>query len=135
MSLDSSGDLAIIGGVDGVAGVYSLSQQRVIRTLKTGGGSVTDAVWAGAKAVVASSSGIVKVFEDEAEIVSFSSHAGGATALAVHPTGNVVGSVGIDKSYVLYDLTTSSAVTQVFSDSGTRTPRDFLSWDYSLIFS
>jgi len=118
LSLDPSGDLALIGGVDGVAGVYSLSQQRVVRTLKTGGGSVTDAVWAGSKAVVASSSGIVKVFENEAEIVSFSSHAGGVTALAVHPTGNVIVSVGVDKSYVLYDLTTSSAVTQVFSDSG-----------------
>lgn len=117
LSLDPSGDLTLIGRADGVAGVYSLSQKRVVRTLQAGGGSVTDAVWAGAKAVVASSTGIVKVFEDEAEIASFSPHAGRVTALAVHPTGDIVGSVGVDKSYVLYDLTTSSAVTQVFSDS------------------
>jgi pre-mRNA-processing factor 19 len=117
LSLDSTGDLALVGGVDGVAGVYSLSQQRVVQTFKAGG-PVTDAVWAGNKAVVASATGAVKVFENGSEVANFTSHAGEVTALAVHPSGDIIGSVGVDKSYVLYDLSTSSPVTQIFSDSG-----------------
>lgn len=115
--MDPTGDLALVGGVDGVAGVYSLSKQQVVQTLKAGG-PVTDAVWAGNKAIVASATGAVKVFENGTEIANFTSHAGEVTALAVHPAGDIIGSVGVDKSYVLYDLTTSSPVTQIFSDSG-----------------
>ena len=80
-------------------------------------GPVTDAIWAGDKAVVASSTGSVKVFENGNEVADFSSHAGAATALAQHPTGDIVASVGADKSYVLYDLTTNSVITQIFSDA------------------
>lgn len=114
--MDASGDLVLVGGVDGVAGIYSLSQQRVIHTLKAGG-PVTGAVWVGNRAVVSSSTGVVKVFEDGAEIATFNSHAGEVTALAAHPTGDIVGSVGVDKSYVLYDLVTLSPVTQIFGES------------------
>ncbi|KAJ9193035.1 hypothetical protein DTO166G4_8209 [Paecilomyces variotii] len=116
LSLDTTGDLALVGGVDGVAGVYSLSKKQVVQTLKTDG-AVTDAVWAGDKAVISSSKGVVKVFENGAEVASFNLHAGEATALAVHPTGDIVASVGVDKSYVIYDLATSHVVTQVWSDS------------------
>lgn len=116
--MDSTGDLALVGGVDGVAGVYSISQQRVVQSLKAGG-PVTDAVWAGSKAVVASATGTVKVFENGAEIANFTSHSGEVNAVAVHPTGDIIGSVGVDKSYVLYDLTTSSAITQIFGNSST----------------
>ncbi|KAL1863390.1 hypothetical protein Plec18167_000484 [Paecilomyces lecythidis] len=116
LSLDATGDLALVGGVDGVAGVYSLSKKQIIQTLKTDG-AVTDAVWAGDKAVISSSKGVVKVFENGAEVASFNSHAGEATALAVHPTGDIVASAGVDKSYVLYDLATSSVAAQIFSDS------------------
>lgn len=117
LALDPTGDLVLVGGVDGVAGVYSLSKQQVVQTLKAGG-PVTDAVWAGNKAIVASATGAVKVFENGTEIANFTSHAGEVTALAVHPSGDIIGSVGVDKSYVLYDLTTSSPITQIFSDSG-----------------
>lgn len=106
----------MVGGVDGAVGVYSLPEKRVLTTLKIGG-TVTDAVWAGGKAVVASSTGLVKIFEGDAELAAFNSHAGEATALAVHPTGDIVASVGADKSYVLYDLATNSVITQVFSDA------------------
>ena len=116
LSLNSSGELVLVGGVDGIAGIYSRPQKRVLQTLKIGG-PVTDAVWAGEKAVVASSTGAVKVFENGAESAAFNSHAGEVTSLAVHPTGDIVASVGVDKSYVLYDLTTNSVVTQVFSDA------------------
>jgi hypothetical protein len=41
LSLDATGDLALVGGADGVAGVYSIAQNRVVQALKGGGGSIT----------------------------------------------------------------------------------------------
>ncbi|KAJ5946276.1 hypothetical protein N7454_003115 [Penicillium verhagenii] len=120
LSIDSTGDLALFGGADGVVGVYSLSQKTVVQTLKTDG-PVTDATWAGNKAIVGSATGTVKVFENGSEVASFASHAGGVTATAVHATGDIVASVGVDKSYVLYDLATNTVITQVFTDSGKQT--------------
>ena len=117
LSVNSSGELALVGGVDGVVGVYSLTQKAVVQTVKTDG-PVTDATWAGNKAVVGSATGSVKVFENGSEVASFASHAGEVTALAVHATGDIVASVGVDKSYVLYDLSTNAAITQIFTDSG-----------------
>ncbi|OJJ51081.1 hypothetical protein ASPZODRAFT_316753 [Penicilliopsis zonata CBS 506.65] len=116
LAVNASGELALVGGSDGVVGVYSLAQNSVVQTLKAGG-PVTDAVWAGDKAVVATSKGAVKVFENGSEVASFNSHAGEAAALAVHATGDIIASVGVDKSYVLYDLTTGSVLTQIFSDA------------------
>lgn len=121
MAINGTGDLALVGGSDGVVGVYSLSQKQVVQSLQAGG-PVTDAVWAGDKAVVASSTGAVKVFENGGEAASFSLHAGAATALAVHATGDIVASVGADKSYVLYDLSTNSVITQIFSDACKQKP-------------
>ncbi|KAJ5952555.1 Cell cycle control protein (Cwf8) [Penicillium vulpinum] len=116
LSINSTGDLALVGGVDGVVGVYSLSQKNVVQTLKTDG-PVTDATWAGNKAIVGSSTGSVKVFENGAEVASFASHAGEVTAVTVHATGDIVASVGVDKSYVLYDLATNTVVSQIFCDA------------------
>lgn len=115
--MDSTGDLALIGGVDGVAGVYSISKQQIVQSLKVGA-PVTDAVFAGSTAVVASASGSVKFFDNGAETASFDSHAGEATAVVMHPAGDIVASVGVDKSYVLYDLATSSVVTQIYGNAG-----------------
>lgn len=117
LSVDSTGDLALIGGVDGIAGVYSISKQQIVQTLKVGA-PVTDTVFAGSTAVVASSSGSVKFFDNGVETASFDAHAGETTAVVVHPAGDIVASVGVDKSYVLYDLATSSVVTQIYGNAG-----------------
>ncbi|KAJ5629850.1 hypothetical protein N7528_003507 [Penicillium herquei] len=117
LSVDSTGDLALVGGADGVVGIYSISQKNMVQTLKTDG-PVTDATWAGNKAVVGSATGSVKVFENGSEVASFASHAGEVTSVAVHATGDIVASVGVDKSYVLYDLSTNSVINQIFTDSG-----------------
>lgn len=58
------------------------------------------------------------MFENGSEVASFASHAGEVTAISVHPTGDIVASVGIDKSYVLYDLSANSVITQIFTDAG-----------------
>lgn len=117
MSINSSGDLALVGGANGDVIVYSLSQKSAVHTLKSDG-PVTGAAWAGNKAIVGSATGSVKVFENGQELTSFTSHAGEVTAIAVHATGDIVASVGVDKSYVLYDLATNSVITQIFTSAG-----------------
>jgi len=119
LSLNGDGDLALVGGVDGIAGVYSISEQRVLQALKGGGGSITDAIWAGSRAVVATESGRIKVFQGQEELATFSSHAGRITSIALHPSGDILASVGVDKSYVMYDLDSLTTLTQIYTDSGT----------------
>lgn len=116
--MDESGDLALFEGSDGSALVYSISEKEAVHTLKFGKGHITDAVWWGARPIISTSTGAVKIFEKEKEIGSFAVHAGSATGLALHPTGDLLASVGSDKSYVVYDLESMSHVTRVFTDSG-----------------
>lgn len=106
----------ILGGSDGNAGVYSVAEKRVQEVL-TVGSAVTDAAWFGNRPVVSTSSGVVKVFGGNE--ATFTSHAGAANALALHPSGDILASVGVDKSFVFYDLLGGKAVTQVYTDSGT----------------
>jgi WD40 repeat protein len=86
--------------------------------LKGGGGSITGGVWAGSRVVLSTSAGRVKIFEGQEEVTSFPAHAGDVNAVALHPSGDMVASVGGDKSYVLYDLTSTAVVSQVYTDSG-----------------
>lgn len=58
----------------------------------------------------------MKIGNDE---ITFTSHAGSANGLALHPSGDILASVGVDKSFVFYDLVGGSSVTQVYTDSGT----------------
>lgn len=118
IALNSNGDLALLGGANGRAGVYSISQNKVVHELEVGSGFVTDALWAGDRAVFSTSAGAVKIFERGSEKSSFSGHAGRVTALALHPSGDILASVGVDKSYIFYDLTSSTQVTQIATDSG-----------------
>lgn len=118
LSTDASGDLVLLGGDNGVAGVYSASQNKIVQEMEVGSGAVTDAVWAGSRAVVSTSSGVIKVFEGQSEVATFSGHAGKVTALAMHPSGDILASVGVDKSYILYDLTSYKQATQIYTDAG-----------------
>jgi pre-mRNA-processing factor 19 len=105
-----------VGGTDGVAGIYSLSENKLQKSFKAGS-AITDAAWYGTDVAVSTSSGAVKIFSEND--ISFSSHAGSANGLAMHPTGVILASVGVDKSFVFYDLEARKAVTQVYTDSGT----------------
>lgn len=117
ISVDGSGDLALIGGSDGIAGVFSISQNKLVQELPVGS-PVTDTLWAGSKAIVGTSSGTVKAYENGVEVSSFSGHAGAVTALALHPSGDILASVGVDKTYIFYDLTSSVQALQIATDSG-----------------
>ncbi|KAI5284195.1 hypothetical protein KEM54_001535, partial [Ascosphaera aggregata] len=88
LSLDSTGDLALVGGADTVD-VYFLSEKTIV-PCKVDSGSVTDAIWVGGKIVVSTSTGVVKIFEkDGREVKSLNVHAGAVTGLAVHATGDI----------------------------------------------
>lgn len=115
LAVDEAGQLVLVGGFDGVAGIYSVPENKVQQSFKVGG-AITDAVWYGKHPVVATSSGAVKVFGGNE--IGFTSHAGSANGLALHPSGDILASVGVDKSFVFYDLPGSKAVTQVYTDSG-----------------
>lgn len=97
-------------------GIYSIPEEKIQQNFPAGA-AITDAVWYGSQPVASTSSGSVMVFGD-AE-AKFTSHAGSANALALHPSGEILASVGVDKSFVFYDLVDKTAVTQVYTDSGT----------------
>ncbi len=118
IAVDKSGERAIVGGSDGIAGIYSLPDKKILMSLKVDGGAITDAVWYGDEPVISTSSGVVKVFDGSQQAVAFTSHAGAANALAMHPSGEILASVGADKSFVFYDLVDLRPVTQVYTDSG-----------------
>jgi pre-mRNA-processing factor 19 len=118
LAVHETGDVVLVGGSDGVAGIYSLSENKLVSSLKAGPGAVTGGVWAGSRAIVSTSAGGVKVFESGQEVASFSVHAGSANAVALHPSGSILASVGEDKTYILYDLESNKVLTQVESDSG-----------------
>lgn len=118
LSVHHAGDLALVGSSEGVAGIYSTSKNSVLQTLNGGGGVVTDALWAGDKAIISTSKGKVAVFTTEGdEYGSFTAHTGSATSIALHPTGDILASVGKDQTYVLYDLQTMNVLTQIPCDA------------------
>lgn len=108
----------LLGGADGTASVYSISQEQVVQSLECGSGAVVDGTWYGNKPVVSLSTGAVKVFDNGKELMDFSKHAGAAITLAMHPCGDILASVGADKSFIFYDLHASKPVTQQFSEAG-----------------
>lgn len=121
LAVDESGDLFLCGDSDGDIGVYDLKQNAFTVRSNVGAGAVTSGAWANDKPIVATASGAVVVTEGGSAKIKFHQHAGAATAVAVHPCGDLVASAGIDKSYVLYDLHTEKVLTQIYADSGKET--------------
>lgn len=68
--------------------------------------------------IVGKSSGEVSVLNNGAPVASFTSHAGAVTGLALHPCGDLLLSVGVDKSFVYYNLADMTVASQVYTDSG-----------------
>lgn len=118
------GSYAAFGGLKGEAAIYSMEADKVERTVPVNE-PVTDTVWAGSKVFFATSQGSVKVYESGNEIASLSEHAGPATALSMHPCGDLLASVGTDKSIVFYDLSSMQRASRAFVDSCKRLPTYF----------
>lgn len=115
LAVNDSTQLAIIGGTEGVVGIFSIAENKIQQSMEVGN-PITDGIWFAEHPVISTSSGLVKVLGlDE---LSFSLHNGSANHLALHPCGDILASVGADKSFVLYDLAGKKSVCQIFTDSG-----------------
>jgi pre-mRNA-processing factor 19 len=124
LDIDVSGEFALVGGSNGLAGVYSIPQQKLLTPLEANDGSIVDVVWAGQRPVTGSASGILRIWNGKgSDSTSVRAHSGGLRALALHPRDDILGSVGEDKSWVIYDLEAAKAVVQVYGESGI-----FLPW-------
>ena len=109
--------MLLFGGEDGQVCVYSSAQDKVVQNFAVRA-AVTDAIWAGDIAVVATTIGTVEGYQAGARTFSFSAHEGEVTGLALHPSGEILASVGADKCYAFYDLSTSSQVLRLSTSSG-----------------
>ncbi|RCI16745.1 hypothetical protein L249_2492 [Ophiocordyceps polyrhachis-furcata BCC 54312] len=114
--LDLEQEHAVMGDSKGEAVIYSLQAEAVERQLPIGK-PITDTLWAGTKLFFATGQGDVKAYEGGKEIASASEHAGPATALSAHPSGDILASVGADKSIVFYDTGSMKRVGRVFTDN------------------
>lgn len=92
-----------------------MAEQKITKSFKAGG-PVTSAAFYGNIPIVSTAKGTVQMFGDEEH--TFTSHAGAVNALALHPSGEILASVGVDKSFVFYDLAEKTAITQIYADSG-----------------
>jgi pre-mRNA-processing factor 19 len=116
VALDESGDLALLGGADGVAGIYSIPQQKMLQTLQAGS-AVTATAWWGERAVVGTAAGTIKIFENGNEIAQVGSHAGAVTSISLHPSEAILASGGADKRFAYYDLSTFKTVSQIYTEA------------------
>ena len=123
LAVDETGESFLCGDSDGTIAVYDLNSAAFTTRSNIGAGAITHGAWANDKAVVSTSSGAVVVTQEGNTTARFHQHAGAATAVAAHPCGDLLASVGIDKSYVLYDLQSSKVLTQTFAESGRFTCR------------
>ncbi|KAJ2897391.1 hypothetical protein MKZ38_004692 [Zalerion maritima] len=116
------GAYAAIGGLEGDVAIFSLEAGAMERTIKVDE-PVTDTLWADSGKVLffATSKGSVKRFDGGSEVASFSEHAGPATAISMHPSGQILASVGSDKSIVFYNIADMSRASRVYTNSSITT--------------
>lgn len=114
--VNAAGDLALVGGANGIAGVWSIPENKVLRELDVGS-AITDAIWVDGGAAFATADGHVKIFRDGNEVANFRGHSGAVAALALHPCKEILASVGPDKSYIYYDLSALTQGFQAYTDS------------------
>ncbi|CCU75192.1 cell cycle control protein cwf8/ubiquitin-protein ligase E4 [Blumeria hordei DH14] len=114
LAFDEATELAIIGGLEGVVNIFSVRENKVHQSFNVTS-EVTSAIWYDNQAIVSMSSGEVKILGPDN--ISFQSHSGSATCLALHPCGTILASAGLDKSFVLYDLEKNKPITQVYTNS------------------
>lgn len=118
LAADHTGDFFLCGDSDGAMAIYDLQAGAFTTRSNLGAGAILGGGWCNDKPAVATSSGVVAIAEEGAVKAKFHQHAGAATAVAGHPSGEILVSVGVDKSYVLYDIHASKVATQVYGDVG-----------------
>ena len=119
IAMNATGDLALLGGAPQSSGIFSVDQEVFLTNTTIEAGDVTATAWAGARAVIGTDRGEVVILENEKSVARFHSHEGKVAALSMHPSGELLASVGVDKSYVIYDLSSQTQAAKVFTDAGT----------------
>ncbi|EKJ73347.1 hypothetical protein FPSE_06504 [Fusarium pseudograminearum CS3096] len=115
-ALSVGGVNAAVGGLKGQAVIYSTTEDKVEVSIPVEE-PITDAAWAENRVIFATGQGSVKVFEEGNQVASLSEHAGAATALSLHPSGEILASVGTDKSIVFYDLVGQKRAARAYTDA------------------
>jgi pre-mRNA-processing factor 19 len=115
-SLALEGTYAAVAGLQGEATIYSTESDKLERSLPVNE-PITDAIWTGATLMFSTSKGSVKVFRNGSQVASLTEHAGPATALGLHPSGEILASVGSDKGIVFYDLSSYRRVSRTYTNS------------------
>ena len=100
--------------------IYSVEADKLERSFKIDE-PVTGSTWAGAKVIFTTAKGTVKIFDSGTEVASFLDHAGPVTGLSVHPSNEILATVGSDKSFIFYDLVNLQRATRVYTNSGKTT--------------
>ena len=111
------GTTAAVGGLQGSSATYLIETDTLEREISVED-PVTDSIYAGSKVAFATSRGSVKVYQGEDQVADVTEHAGAATALSVHPGGQILASVGSDKSIVFYELASMRRIARAYTDSG-----------------
>lgn len=107
---------AVVGGLKGDAAIYSTEEDKVAVQISVEE-PVTGAVWSKDRVILSTGQGSIKLFENGAPVAQASEHAGAVTALSLHPSGELVASVGTDKSIVFYQTSTLERVSRAYTDA------------------
>lgn len=126
--MNATGDLALVGGANGIASVWSIPEKKAVRELNVEAGAITDAIWIGDRAAFATAEGHIKIFQDGNEVANFRGHSGAVAALALHPCKEILASVGPDKSYIYYDLMDLAQGFQAYTDSSKQSLSQQIRW-------
>lgn len=107
----------VYGSEDGTAVIHRTDGP--VFEIKSGSRITDSLIWEG-KPVLSLADGSIRIYEAGQEVRAYSVHAGPATGVSLHPCGSLLASVGSDRSYVIYDLSSSAPkpAARVFADSG-----------------
>lgn len=119
-NIDKGGMQVVLGGNDGSVCIYNFPRDETMRVFDAGQGMVNDCLCVDfeskLRSAFALATGEVKLFDSDNLVVAFTDHAGSANALALHPGGQILASVGDDKTVVLYDVFAKTKLTQFATD-------------------
>ncbi|KAJ2823421.1 hypothetical protein IWW50_003789 [Coemansia erecta] len=130
LELDTSGDLALTGGMDNHAEVYSRSRDQTLATLKGHTKKVTAAVWVGAggleqRIVTGSADKSVRIWSPKAGNADGTNvraigwtkdciikhHAAEIAGVAVHPCNEYVASASVDGSWAVHSMDGATVIS------------------------
>lgn len=123
-SVHVNGDqtLALLAGPQGGV-VYSLDSHTEERRISQEDDIIERAIWVADRIALGTTSGSVKIIEEDGkEAMSFKAHAGRVEAMVVHPSGELLVSVGSDNSFVVYDLQQGKIAIRKRVDAGKEFP-------------